>query len=185
VRTEIVQELDPGDARLEIPWAGPAGRALRYLDLKRFPREMARLPECRRQPALAGLLRALNRPGSKFRTAKCDVWTTSRLAEDERLDFKLPFKAGCYLDLVLERAALRKRLNAHRRFAERLSQALKSFRARAQMEIVVRRCLFHPGDYWGYALTLFLHAYGETAAKAKREQARALEALRGACEKIH
>lgn len=182
MRTEVVQELDPGDARLEIPWRGPRGRALRYLDLKRFPREIARLPECRRQPALAVLLRAINRPGSKLRTAKCDIWTTSRLAEDERLDFELPFKAGGYVDLVFERPEQRKRLNAHLHLAGRLSKGLKTFRARAQMEIVVRRCLFHPQEYWGYALTLFLHAYGETAAAAKQELARVLEVLSSAFE---
>ena len=184
MRIEIVRELDPDDPKLEIPWLGPPGRTLRYRDLKRHPREIERLAECRRHTALRAVPRALNRPGAKFRTAKCDVWTTTRLAEDERLDFNLPCKAGSYLDLVFERRAFRQRLNVHLRLAERLSRALKPFRARAQMEIVVRRCLFHPRNYWGYALTLFLHAYGETAAKAKKEQARALEALRGAFGKI-
>lgn len=126
------------------------------------------------------LLRTLNRPGSKFHTAKCDVWTTRRLADDERLDFRLPCKAGAYLDLFFERPAFRRLLKPHLQLAERLVQRLKPFRARAQMEIVVRRCLFHPRDYWGYALTLFLHTYGETGREAKREQARALEVLASA-----
>ena len=177
MRIEIVRELDLDDDQLEIPWTSPSGSALRYVDLKRFPEKIRRLPECRGYPALGALLSKVNAPGSNLRTAKCDVWKTTELAQDERLDFKLPFKTGGYVDLVFERAELRARLGAHLRFGKKLARALRRFPVQGQMEIVVRRCLFHPPEVRGYALTLFVHAYGTSRTEAKAEWGRALAAL--------
>jgi hypothetical protein len=175
MRVEIVHELDPGDSRLEIPWM--ANRARRFRDLKAFPEGIDALPECRAYPPLAGLLRRLNAPRSPLRTAKCDVWETTELSSDEWADFRLPSKTGSYVDVVFDAPRLRLERAPHQRLAEQTARRLQSFRARAQLDIVLRRCLFHPQEVWGYALTFFLHAYGPTARQARSAWSRALRRL--------
>ena len=177
VRIEVIEELDPGDPRLEIPWASPTNPRLRYIDLKKFPEEIDRLKECRRRPALAGLLRTIHLRGRVFRTAKCDAWSTTRLSEDEQMDFQLPFKAGGYVDLLFDRVRLNSSLKDQRQLGRMLEHALCHTRLSAQVEIAARRCLFHPRDRWGYYLTIFVHAYGSSRAEAMAEWDRAIQAL--------
>lgn len=184
VRIEILQELDSDAARLEFPWAGPPRSGLRYVDLKRFPEKIGALPECRSFPLLRSLVSSVNAAESPIRTVKCDVWTTHKLAADERLDFRLPSKTASYVDVVFDRPGLRTRLDAHLRFAEKTQRALRAFRVRGQMDIVVRRCLFHPRKRWGYALTFFVHGYGATRAEATQQWGRGLSALTKALARI-
>jgi hypothetical protein len=158
MRVEIVQEIDPGDDTLEIPWANPEDTRLRYVDLKAHPASIDQLEECRRFPPLGSFLRQVNSPGSSFRTAKCDAWTTTDLTDDERLDFQLPFKVGSYVDLFLDRPEFNAVLEHQLQLGEKLRQALASLRVQAQLEVCIRRCLFHPEERWGYYLTLFTHA---------------------------
>jgi hypothetical protein len=177
VRVEIVQELDAGDDTLEIPWASPVQPELRYLDLKAHPEEIDRLEECRKYPPLADFLRRVNSATSPFRSAKCDVWTTTGLAEDEQVDFKLPVKVGGYVDLLFDRPDLNSKLEPHLQLGAKLSEILGRLRVQAQMEICVRRCLFHPEGRWGYYVTVFTHAYGATPREAEEEWNRAMDAL--------
>lgn len=177
MRVEIVSELDPGDPILEIPWASPDRPRLKYVDLRKFPEKIASLTECRNYPPLAQLLRRFNLPRSTFRTVKCDVWITTQLEEDEKLDFQLPLKVGSYVDFVFDRSYLHSRLEPHLRLGKMLEKLLADCRLQAQVEIVVRRCLFHKNGKWGYSLTLFVHAYGATRSEAKREWGRALDGL--------
>jgi hypothetical protein len=135
------------------------------------------LEECRRCPALADLLRNLNAPGSGFRTIKCDVWTTRRLSEDEKMDFNLPFKVGSYVDLVYDLARLNSRCEPLLRLAKKLEQLLRPCRVQAQAEMDVRHCLFHSRRRWGYSATIFVHGYGRSPMEAKREWSRAVEHL--------
>ena len=184
MRVEVIRELDAGDATLEIPWASATQPRLRYVDLKNFPKQIGRLEECRRSASLAALLRAIHSPGSPWRSAKCDLWTTTRLAPDERLDFRLPFKAGGYVDLLFDRVRLNSRLEPHLRLGRRIEKAMRPWRLPAQMEIAVRRCLFHPSERWGFYLTIFVHAYGTSRREARQQWNRAIEALRGALASI-
>ena len=177
MRVEILQELEPEDDKLEIPWACPNDPRLSYIDLKSFPEKIDQLEECRGRAPLAELLRKINAPGSGFRSAKCDAWTTTEFAEDERLDFKLPFKIGSYVDLVFERPELNSQLEHHLQLAEKIRQILGRWRVQAQAEIAVRHCLFRPEKRWGYYLTVFAHAYGSTIKEAEEEWSRALCAL--------
>ena len=126
----------------------------------------------------------LRRASACFRTAKCDAWATTDLTEDERLDFQLPFKMGSYMDLVFDRSELNGSLEHQVQLGEELRQALACFRAQAQLEVCIRRCLFHPEERWGYYLTIFTHAYGAEAEEAAREWARALAAQGDALVKI-
>ena len=185
MRVEIIRELDPDDDMLEIPWANPQDPGLRYVDLKAHPQAIATLGECRRYPPLALMLRAINAPGSVLRSAKCDVWTTSDLTEDERLDFGLPHKIGSYVDVVLEYPKFNSDPDLQVELGEKLRRALRHLRLQAQMEICLRRCLFHPEERWGYCLTIFVHAYGQTQVEAEQEWARAMAALRKTWGKIN
>lgn len=181
---ETIQELEPGDPWLEIPWASPHNTLLRFIDLKKFPQKVEHLKECRKYPPLAGLLRKANAAGSALRSAKCDVWSTTKLAPDERLDFDTRYKIGIYVDLVFDHNRLSSHLDSHLRLGKKLEKLLSRCRVRAQMEIAVRRCLFHPRAQRGYYLTIFVHAYGATRAQAKKECDRAVDCLGNALAKI-
>ena len=130
MRIEITQELDADCDALEVPWTSPADPSLRYWDLKLHPEKAAGLPECRLFPVLADCLAKVNAHSSPLRSAKCDVWCSTDLAEDERLDFNLPFKTGSYLDLVLEDVEMRKSIEAHTGLAEQLRRRLSALRVR-------------------------------------------------------
>ncbi|HEV2351357.1 MAG TPA: hypothetical protein VG028_16095 [Terriglobia bacterium] len=181
---EIASELESGDATLEIPWASPNQPHLKYVDLRKFPEKFASLTECRNNPALARLLQRVNVRGSIFRTAKCDVWVSTKLAHDDKLDFQFPLKVSSYVDLVFERSDLRSRFEPHLRLAKKLERSLAGRHLPARIDIVVRRCLFHGNGHWGYSLTLFVHAYGATRSQAKEEWGRALVSLGDALLRI-
>jgi len=184
VRVEILRELEPDDENLELPWGSLTDSALQYVDLKAFPEHIDELAECRRFPVLAPLLKKINLSGSLFRSAKCDVWTTTELGDDEFLDFKLPFKIGSYVDIIFDRAEFSLDLNHHIRVGEEIRQLMRRCRIQSQLEIVVRRCLFHSGERWGYCFTIFVHAYGATVAEAKKEWSRAIGALSDALVEV-
>ncbi len=177
MRVEIFQELDTDDASLEIPWSSPTDPAVRYIDLKAFPEAIELLPECNRYPVLIPLLRLANAPESIFRTAKCDVWSTDDLAEDERVDFQLPWKVGSYVDLVFDCQELASKLEACLGLGEQIAGFFRPLRGQAQLEVALRRCLFHPHDAWGCAATIFVHAYGGAIREAEREWGKAVRAL--------
>ena len=177
VRVEVIQELEPGDPSLEIPWASPDNARVRFIDLKKFPKKLEHVKECRKHAPLALLLRRVNAAGSALRTAKCDVWITTKLAEDEQVDFDVRYKIGSYVDLVFDSNRLNSHLESHLRFGKQLEDVLTPCRIQAQMEIAVRRCLFHPKERWGYYFTIFVHAYGATRTNARREWDRAVDSL--------
>ena len=172
MRVEIVMETDPGDETLEIPWASPEDARLCYVDLKASPAAIDQLEECRRFPPLADFLRRVNSPQTLLQTAKCDAWETNGLTEDERADFHLPCKVGSCVDVFFSRPELNAALEHQVRLGEELRQGLASFRVQAQLEVCIRRCLFHSEERWGYYLTLFTHGYGAEPDEAAREWAR-------------
>jgi hypothetical protein len=166
MRVDIHQELDPGDPQLELPWEDESGSGLRYVDIKAHPELALHLAECQNRPALAKLLEAINSP--ICRTAKCDVWETNDLAEDERRDFGLACKVGSYVDVILDEPKFNARVEPQLLLAGLIAKGAENLRVQAQLEICVRRCLFHP-ERRGHYLTLFIHAYGETADEAEKE----------------
>jgi hypothetical protein len=183
MRVDITQETDPDDPTLEIPWSDPDDARCCYIDLKANPAVAGNLEECRRYPALAGLLRQANSPHTPWRTAKCDVWATSELTEVE-LHFCLPNKVGSYVDLLFDRAELNKSLELNLRLAGNIAAHLRNARLSAELEVFARRCLFHPEERWGYYLTVFTHAYGATPQGAEHEWDLATAALAEALEEI-
>lgn len=186
VRVDVIQELDSTDPTLEIPWASPTDPDLHYIDLRACPQQIDQLAECRKYPALAALLRQVNAADTSLRTAKCDIWVTTELAEDEQLEFKLPCKVGSYVDLVFDRADWNSRLQPYLHLGNELSRRLDQVQVQvqAQVEACVRRCLFHPEERWGYYLTLFTHAYGASPHEAEEAWQRALRAVGNALAQI-
>jgi hypothetical protein len=79
---------------------------------------------------------------------------------------------------------LTSQLEAHLEVGKRLGEHLGELRLQAQMEICLRRCLFHPEERWGYYVTLFVHAYGATPQEAEEEWNRAMDAAGDAVAKI-
>jgi hypothetical protein len=136
MRVEVLKDIHPGDDALEIPWASPENPHLRYVGLKAHPALITPLDECRRFPPPADFLRKVNSVESSFRTAKCDVWATTELAEDARLDFRLPFKTGGYVDLLFDRSEFNSALKYHLQLGEKLRQASATFRASAQIKVL-------------------------------------------------
>ena len=180
MRVDLNQELNPGDDTLEIPWSDPANPQRRYVDLKAQPELVEFVEECREHPALADFLRQVNSSRSPFRTAKCDVWATTDLAEEECRDFDLPQKVGSYVDLLFDSAPSSSRLETQLELGAHLECRLAGLHVQAQLEICVRRCWFQDGDRWGYYLTLFLHGYGSSHEEAVREWGRALAGVQKA-----
>jgi len=72
---------------------------------------------------------------------------------------------------------LNSKLEPHIQLGAKLSEILGALRVQAQMEIYVRRCLFHPEERWGYYVTVFTHAYGASSREAEEEWNRAMDAL--------
>ncbi len=184
MRVEISQELDADDLKLDVPWESPADPSVRYVDLKQCPAAIPDLPECRKYPELASLLREVNCPGSFLATVKCDAWSTRDLAEDEKLDFPEAVKLGSYVDLIVEDSRLARDQEAHRALAREIVAGLRDVKVKAQMEVVIRRCFFRAFGDWGYAMTLFLHAYGQNEEAAREQWAHSLQALSNALARI-
>jgi hypothetical protein len=184
MRVDISQEIDADNPILEIPWIDPLNSQRRYVDIKASPETIADLWECREFPALGEFLRVVNSRQSVFRTAKCDVWETTDLADDERLDFGLPCKVGSYVDLLFDDPELNCRLETYRQSAESIAERVREVRVQAELEIIIRSCLFHPEERRGYYLTIFAHAYGKTPLEAAAHWEITLEALAKALEGI-
>jgi hypothetical protein len=158
-----------------MPWGDPSTVGAGYVDIKLHPNLVSDIPECRGRPALADLLLRIN--ASTFRTAKSGVWETTELAEDEQMDFGLPRKVGSYIDLLIDDSARNSHLEPQLALAHRIEESVRDLRVQAQLEISVRRCLFHPDERWGFYLTVFVHAYGRTPREAEDERDRVLRRL--------
>ena len=177
MRVETLQELEQDDPKLEIPWASPENPSLRYQDLKSFPKLILELEEVLKFPALGPFLQILNGPNSRFRTAKCDVWSTRELAEEERVELGRVYKLGVYVDLVFEKVEFNFSIKHYLRLGKKLEGVSGTSDSSVQVEFTIRRCFFQDKSSWGYYATLFLHAYGDTPAYATRKGTQALEAL--------
>jgi len=169
MRVDLSRETDPGDPVLEIPWSDPANPANLYIDVKRRPEAVMELVECRRFPALGQFLLKVNSAAMPFRTAKCDAWVTSELDLEERIAFPKPWKVGSYVDLLVDRPDLNSQIEPYQKLGEMLAQKMKDFKALAQIEIFIRKCLFTLEDRWGNYASVFVHAYGANAQEAETE----------------
>lgn len=196
-------ELGPMAPALELPWKDPEGR-VRYVELRGTAgggmecgveydpeRDVERIPEARKFPALRRFLVNVNSRQSPWQTAKCDVWT-DKTDVAENL-YNAEFLQGSYIDVVLAEQAdgLRGELDVHQRLAKKLAQLLEADEVlEATAETVVRRCYFHrraeaEESDAGYCLTLWLTGYGASPAEAGERWASAMELAAGCFLKLH
>ena len=180
MRFEILKELEESDPKLEIPWASQDDPALRYQDLKAQPELIGSVEEVREFPALGDVLRTVNAPDSTFRSVKCGVGSTHELTQEELADVGAAHKVGTYLDLIFDVPGFNFELEPYLRLGEELDRILRNLPVPATTEFVIRRCLYHPDQAWGYSATLFLNAYGPTPREATQAGKSVLVALASA-----
>jgi hypothetical protein len=116
-----------------------------------------------------------------FETAKCDVWLTDELTEEEEV-FGATWKFGSYVDLLFADDT-RFDFPKHEAFAAAASKLLgRAPEISAAAEFVVRRCYFH-GDgepRAGFYLTFYLYGYGDDEDQARQRWAIALKVVQNA-----
>jgi hypothetical protein len=169
-------ELGPDDATLELPWADSEGR-LRYYDLKRQPELLLNLEESCQFPELGEFLAAVNSPGGKLESAKCDAWFTTELDREDDI-FGAPGKFGSYVDLIFSDPGQRLSFSAHEYLARQLTQRLRRVPAiPASAELLVRRCYYYSAEtaVEGFYFTLYIFGYGEDAEQCRQRWAVAVK----------
>jgi hypothetical protein len=194
-----------GDApALELPWASDDG-ALRFLDLHARPELLLEIEEARRFRELGEFLATVNTPGSALATAKCDVWATHELTEEEAT-FGASLKLASYVDLVFTHAA-RASFAHHEEFARALCGLLaKAPEIPSAAEFVIRRCYFHSpfadgprppsagktqpaasrhnDSEDGYCITFYLSSYADDEADARQRWTIGLKLVQNAILQI-
>jgi hypothetical protein len=180
-------ELEAEDAYLEIPWHA---EDLRYYDLKRHPELLLELPESHNRE-MAEFLTAMNSSLSMLETAKCDIWLSDHMEEQEAI-YASRWKFGSYVDMIFADPHARFAFAGHENFAKRVARLLR--RAPdipATAEFIVRRCQYAPGAAGaealpdgeaveGFYLTFYLSGYGDDEDDARRRWGIALKIVENA-----
>jgi hypothetical protein len=177
-------ELGSDDEVLEFPWRDPDSR-LRYYDLKTQPELLLQLEEARQFPELGEFLAAINAPGYKLESAKCDAWFTTDLQPEDDI-FGTTGKFGGYVDLIFS-SSERLSFPAHEKLAQQLTKLLKRVpEIPAAAELLIRRCFYHAGDETidGFYFTLYLFGYGEDADQSRQRWAIGLKLMANAILQI-
>ena len=174
-------ELGSEDPVLDFPWADSSGR-LAYVDLKRHPELIAKITETEKCPELAEFLRSANSAGSRFQTAKCDVWVTEELVPEEEV-FAASHKFASYVDIVFCETAVCLSFPRHEQFVKRITALLKRApEISSAVEFCVRRCLFahEPEVRDGFYITVYVNGYGNDELSAKKNWAIGLKLVENA-----
>ena len=115
--------------------------------------------EVREFPALGDALETVNTPDSTFRSVKCGIWSTHELTEEKLVDVEAANKVGTYVDLIFNVPGFNYELEQYFWLGEKLDRILKYLKAPASIDFVIRPCVYHPQEAWGYFVTLSLNAY--------------------------
>jgi hypothetical protein len=188
MQAEYALEIGPDAPALEVPWRSEDGH-LRYFNLRERPELLLEIREAASNPELGRFLSAVNAPRSHFQSAKCDVWITDQLTEEEAI-FEAKWKFGSYVDLFFTDPAAQGELAAHQETVSRLAKLLhKAPEVSAAAEFVVRSCYYHRADDPeasdnGYCITFYLDGYGDDDAEARRRWAVGLELVQHALVQV-
>jgi hypothetical protein len=162
-------ELGASDPMLEIPWRSEDG-SLRFLDLKRQPELLLEIPEACTYEELATFLDWANSADSRIETAKCDVWSTREMDEDDEV-FGEAVKFSSYIDLLLASSACSSFPECEK-FVQALARMLRQAPdLSSAAQFIVRRCLDRREAGKGsdcYYVTLYLHGYGADVQEARQ-----------------
>lgn len=185
MQADFSLELGQQDECLEIPWSKPDG-SIRYYDLKRRPELLLNIEEAHHNQDLGEFLVAINSDASILETAKCDVWFSDQLDEEEEI-YGAAWKFGSYVDLIFSPEDARYSLPRHQEVAERVTKLLKCVpEISAAAEFILRRCYFHQGldpeadSQPGFCFTFYLFGYGDDEDEARRRWGIALKVVQNA-----
>jgi hypothetical protein len=144
MQADFSVELGGGAPALEIPWrANDPG--VRYYDLKIHPELVLQIPEARAYPELASFLSRINAAGSPLATAKCDVWSSSKVDPEEEIFGDRKFVS--YIDLIFVDLSDRYSFEKHESFVKELCGLLgHTPEIAATIELVIRHCYYHQED---------------------------------------
>jgi hypothetical protein len=144
MQADFSVELGGGAPALEIPWRSD-DPGVRYYDLKTHPELVLQIPEASHYPELAAFLLRINAAGFPLATAKCDVWSSSKVAPEEEIFGDRKFVS--YVDLIFVEGSDRYSFEKHEAFAKELCRLLgHAPEIAATVELVVRHCYYHHGD---------------------------------------
>jgi hypothetical protein len=164
-------ELGADDPTLIVPWEDPSG-ASRYYDLKLQPDLLLYIPEALRYPELGEFLSAVNSSRSILQTAKCDLWFTTELNEEEQI-YEAAGKFGGYIDLFFTTEERRTSFAYHESFARQLTALLsRAPEMPSSMEVIIRQAHFEPAERDskqfaapdprpGFYFTCYVFGYGD------------------------
>jgi hypothetical protein len=172
VLAEFDVDLGEDSPTLVVPWASDDG-TLAFIDLAQNPSLLDEIPETR-DPALRRALAALNAADLPWATAKCDLWTTQELDEEEEL-FGADWKHASYLDIYLRNPEGQMDFATAEQQMRKWVQHLRRIPVEpASAAIILRACAIResPGFYW----TLYVSGFGDTGIIAHSAWAEALDA---------
>src|SRR4051812_29854674 len=110
-------ELGREDEALEFPWASAEEDGARYYDLRHHPELLLNVAEAYHPTEMGEFLASANSSASIFETAKCDVWSTEEMNEDEEI-FGAACKAAAYVDVIFSEQPARFGREAHEQLAQ-------------------------------------------------------------------
>jgi hypothetical protein len=196
MQADFSLELGAHDPVLSVPWAAPEGEP-RYYDLRRHPELLFCVEEAARNPELGEFLSRLNAERSLLQSAKCDLWFTRELGEEEQ-EFGAEGKFGGYIDLFFCDPHARSSLPAHESFGRQLAELLaRAPELASAMEIILRRAYFLPesappgrdpafgeglrsGGEEGFYFTLYVFGYGDEEQEARQRWTVSLKLVQNA-----
>lgn len=155
-----------GDApTLTVPYPG-------YVDVAENPELISEIPEAR-DAAMREAILALN--AGTLRTAKCDIWATTEL-DDEEASLGCTHKHACYVDVYFRDVEARAEFESCERAMTRWTQELRAVGGQeVGVSFVLRACEVEgqAGYYW----TVYVSGYGDTGLAAREAWAGALRAV--------
>jgi hypothetical protein len=169
MEADISVELGPDDPILALPWSDPE-RRVRYYDLRQNPHDIGEIEEASEHPALREFLTTVNSPVSNLQTAKCDVWFTDELGEEDAI-FGARCKFGSYVDVAFHQRAPQASFTIHEAFGGRLVELLKRApELPASVEVIIRRAHFESdGDLReGFYFTIYVFGFGDDEPSANQ-----------------
>jgi hypothetical protein len=103
------------------------------------------IPQARDNPELTSFLSRINAAGFPLATAKCDVWSSSKVAPEEEIFGDRKFVS--YVDLIFVDETDRDSFEKHEAFVKELCRLLgHAPEIAATVELVIRHCYYHHGD---------------------------------------
>lgn len=168
MQAELSVELGADDPTLAVPWSDTES-ARKFVDLRQNPDALESIEEARFSE-MHDCLAVLNAPPSALQTAKCDVWFSEELTEEEAV-FGASCKFASYVDAYFQLPAPRRSFPMHEAFGKRMVELLKRApEMQAAFEAIIRAAHFESAGqvHEGFYFTLYLHGYGDDEKEARQ-----------------